>query len=399
MSPPPLDGLLVIDLTRHLPGPLVARNLGDLGARVVKIEEPRAGDPVRQAPPLVGGASALAALLLAGHESVALDLGRPAAVAVLRKLLERADVLLESFRPGTLARFGIAPQALRRELPRLVICSVSGWGQDGPEAARAGHDLTYQAVAGTLAPTAAMPAAPLADLAGAWSATAAVLAALVARERGGDGAWIDQALLDGAVHANVTAWAAEAARPHRLGEPLPLTGALPCYGIYLARDGRPVALAALEPHFWRRFCAAAGDRALRSLQYDERQPARRAVAAAIARRDAAEWAEIAAREDLPLAPLLTAAEALEHPQVAARGAVVRGPDGLPRLAFPARFEGERLQASPEVPGLGAATRKVLRELDEPLAEAGGPRLRRHGVGARPGLRRRLLRWWLARRMR
>src|SRR5262245_14455405 len=214
MASAPLAGLFVVDLTRHLPGPLAARLLADLGARVVKVEEPREGDPVRAAAPLVEGKSPLAAVLLAGVESVALDLKQPAAVEILRGLLARADVLLESFRPGTLDRLGLAPTILRERYPRLVVCSISGWGQEGPYAPRAGHDITYQAIGGALASTASTPPLPVADVVGAWSAVTSVLAALLARERGGPdagGAWIDQALLDAAVHANVTGWAAETA--------------------------------------------------------------------------------------------------------------------------------------------------------------------------------------------
>ncbi|HSL81199.1 MAG TPA: CaiB/BaiF CoA-transferase family protein, partial [Thermoanaerobaculia bacterium] len=168
----PLRGILVVDLSRHLPGPLAAQLLASLGARVVKVEEPRAGDPVRLAPPVVrtgprtgtGPTSSLAALLLSGVESVALDLKRPGGREVLERLLERADVLLETFRPGTLARLGFPPEELRERFPRLVVCSLSGWGEDGPYAARAGHDLTYQALAGALAPTAATPAYPVTSI-------------------------------------------------------------------------------------------------------------------------------------------------------------------------------------------------------------------------------------------
>ncbi|HXT51322.1 MAG TPA: CaiB/BaiF CoA-transferase family protein, partial [Thermoanaerobaculia bacterium] len=164
MAAAPLRGLLVVDLTRHLPGPLGARLLADLGARVIKVEEPQAGDPVRAAAPLVGGKSPLAAMLLAGVESVALDLKQPAAVEALRGLLARADVLLESFRPGTMARLGLAPEVLRERYPRLVICSLAGWGQTGPYSARAGHDITYQAIGGALASTGVTPPIPVADV-------------------------------------------------------------------------------------------------------------------------------------------------------------------------------------------------------------------------------------------
>jgi alpha-methylacyl-CoA racemase len=273
MPSTPLAGTLVIDLSRHLPGPLAAHLLADLGARVVKVEEPREGDPVRLAPPVVrsrsGGRSSLAALLLSGVESVALDLKKPAGREVLERLLDGADVLLETLRPGTLERLGLPPAELRKRFPRLVVCSLSGWGQDGPRAHRAGHDLTYQAVAGALAATAAMPAYPAADVTGAWSAVASILAALVERGRTGEGSWIDASLYDAALHLNLIGWAAEAPiesaseaavgpatkaegrRSRRLGEPHGLAGALPCYRLYRTADGGLLAVAPLEERFWR----------------------------------------------------------------------------------------------------------------------------------------------------
>ena len=385
MAVAPLRGVLVVDLSRQLPGPLAARLLADLGARVIKVEEPREGDPVRGAGPLVGGKSPLATMLLAGVESIALDLKQPAAVEVVRGLLGRADVLLESFRPGTLARFGLSPSMLRERFPRLVICSLTGWGQEGPYAARAGHDLTYQAIGGSLAATGALPAVPVADVVGAWSAVGSVLAALVARERGGGGAWIDQSLLDAAQHANVTGWAAEEAGAKVVGEALPLTGALPCYGVYPARDGRPIAVAALEPHFWRRFCEAAGRGDLVRSQYARGKRAREKVGKLVASRTSEEWAALLAERDVPVEPVLALGEALAHPQVALRALLRRGADGLPRLGFPARFDGERPRAGESVPGLGTHTMDVLAELGLG-GDRSAHRLRQLGVGRQPSAR-------------
>ncbi|HEV8632322.1 MAG TPA: CaiB/BaiF CoA-transferase family protein [Thermoanaerobaculia bacterium] len=390
-TPAPLRGLTVIDLTRHLPGPLAARLLADLGARVIKVEEPRAGDPVRAAPPLLGGQSPLGTLLLAGVESVALDLKQPAALEVVAGLLARADVLLESFRPGTLERLGLAPAALRQRFPRLIICSLTGWGQEGPFAGKAGHDLTYQAIAGALAPTAAVPAVPVADVVGAWSAVAAVLAALYGRERDGGGTWVDQALLDAAVHANVAGWAAEAGNPKEVGEPLPLTGALPCYGLYRTKDGALLAVAALEPHFWRRLCDAADRRDLRGAQYASGRRARKKVARLIGSRTRAAWLALLADRDVPVEPVLAAGEALAHPQVAVREVLRRGADGLPRLGFPARLDGGRPRAGERVPELGEDTLQVIAE--HGLAGGRSAReLRAAGIGRRPGG----VRGWLAR---
>ncbi|HEX3526362.1 MAG TPA: CaiB/BaiF CoA-transferase family protein [Thermoanaerobaculia bacterium] len=384
----PLSGLLVVDLTRHLPGPLAAHLLADLGARVVKIEEPALGDPVRHAPPRREGTGALAAILLSGVESVALDLKQPAARQVLEALLARADVLLESFRPGTLERLGFAPEELRLRYPRLIRCSISGWGQSGPYAARAGHDLTYQALAGSLAPTTppSMPAVPVADLTGAWSAVTAILASLIEREKTGDGKRIDAALFDGAVHANLASWASEAGGAKTVGESLPLTGALPCYNLYRTAEGDLLALAALEPHFWERFCRAAGRPDLIRHQYRSRDRSRRKVAALIRRRTRAEWLDLLSREDIPAEMVLSAAEARAHPQARERGVLTDGPDSLPRLGFPVLLNGARPRAGDRVPELGEQTEAVLEELGMEKDK------KQRGIGRRFSWKRLLARW-------
>jgi len=392
LSATPLAGVRVVDLSRHLPGPLAAHLLADLGARVVKVEEPLAGDPLRSTSPRRQGHGPLAALLLSGVESVALDLKQPAGRAVVERLLVEADVLLETFRPGTLARLGFDPAGLRARHPRLVVCSLSGWGQEGPDAGRAGHDLSYQAAAGTLAPTApepVVPAVPVADLVGAWGAVGAILAALVERQRTGAGCLVDAALFDAAAHANLIAWAAEASHPRQVGEALPLSGALPCYGVYRTADGGFLALALLEPHFWRRFCVAAGRPELVRRQYSPSPRARRRVAALVASRPRAEWAALLAREDLPGGPVLSAAEVRRHPQMRARAVLAEGPDGLPRLRYPARFDGHRPAAGLRLPAVGEQTADVLRELGMDSAPGIGrptfwqrlmARLRRLGPG-------------------
>jgi alpha-methylacyl-CoA racemase len=400
MSASPLQGHLVVDLSRHLPGPLAVQLLASLGARVIKVEEPTAGDPVRLAPPLVRTSartrSSLAALLLSGVESVALDLKKPAGREVLDRLLERADVLLETFRPGTLARLGFPPEELRKRHPRLVVCSLSGYGADGPHAARAGHDLTYQALAGALAPTAAMPAYPAADVTGAWSAVAAILAALVERGRTGQGARIDASLYDAAVHLNLVGWAAEAGRSRALGEPHGLSGALPCYRLYRTADGGLLAVAPLEEHFWRGFCDLAGRPDLRRLQYREDEEAHRRVAEVVASRTLAEWRELLAEADLPIEPVLTAAEAVAHPQLEARDLLRRAEDGLYRLAFPARFDKARPRATERFAELGEDTDAVVDELyGETPADSSTRRWA--GVGPRASIKRRLSGWWLSRR--
>lgn len=390
-EPRPLDGVLVVDLSRYLPGPLVTRLLADLGARVIKIEEPRLGDPIRHDPQGKGGRSALAAMLLAGHESLALDLKRRAARECLDELLLAADVLVESFRPGTLARLDLAPEELRRRYPRLVICSVTGWGQEGPHAGRAGHDLSYQAIAGALAGSPHMPATQTADVVGAWSAASAVLAALLRRQRTGRGAWIDAALLDAAGHAAVTAWAAEADGARAVGEPLLLTGAIPCYDLYRTRDDGWLALAALEPRFWQKLCRALGRQDLIFKQYARDGGVRRQMAALVAERTRAEWADFMAEHDVPAEPVLSLSESLAHPQVRYRELVRPGDDELPRIGYPALIDGARPRGGEHVPELGEHTEALVEEFD--LARHLPRRRRRFaGIGRRFSVKRWLLRF-------
>lgn len=401
MSAAPLAGVTVVDLSRHLPGPLAAHLLADLGARVIKVEEPAAGDPVRLAPPLAdraanGGEGRLATLLLSGVESVALDLKQPAAREVLERLLAGADVLLETFRPGTLTRFGIAPEELRRRHPRLVVCSLSGWGQDGPYAARAGHDLTYQALAGALSATGDTPPYPAADVAGAWVAVSSILAALVARGRTGEGTTIDASLYDAALHLDLAGWA-ERERRLGVGERHRLAGSLPCYRVYTTADGGRLAVAALEERFWLRFCEAAGRPDLRKLQYREDGAAHARVAEMVAGRTLAEWTELLATLDVPVEPVLSSAEAAGHPQAEARGVLRRGADGVLRIAFPARIGGARPAAAERYPALGEDTDRIVADVGGEAAGMTARARRKAGVGRRRSWRRKLASWMLSRR--
>ncbi len=382
----PLNDLLVVDLSRYLPGPLVARLLADLGARVIKVEEPRLGDPCRHAVPSVDGTAALAALLLSGHESLALDLKKDTARRCLEELLITADVLIDSFRPGVLEGFGLGPDDLRRRYPRLIHCAVTGWGQDGPQAHRPGHDLTYQAIAGSLAGSRGMPSVQTADVVGAWSAATSVLAALHRRGRDGQGSRIDAPLLDAAGHAAITAWSAEAHGPRADGEPLMLTGALPCYALYPTKNGGRLALAALEPKFWQRFCELVERPDLLRRQYDTSGETHREVEAIAGSRTRAEWADLLRGHDIPADPVLTPAEALEHPQVRARELLRPAYDGLARLGFPARFDGERPRGGDTFPVLGEHTERLVKEFG--LAqELSGRQRRAGGVGRKFSLKR------------
>jgi alpha-methylacyl-CoA racemase len=285
----PLAGLLVVDLTRYLPGPYASRELLRLGARVVRLLPP-GGDPMRRLAPAWHEA------LNQGKEAVELDL--KAEPERGRGLCARADVVLESFRPGVVERLGIGPGDLPE---RVVYCSFTGFG---PGDLTAGHDLNYQGWAGLLHDTApALPPVQVADLGAALRAVAQILAALLERERTGRGQHVSVSL----THA------AHELASHRLGgEPFPhlLTGGLACYRVYVTADGRHLTVAALEPAFFRRLCELAGRPELADRQWDaEQEPLADALAETFATRPLATWLELFDGEDVAVGPVATLVEA------------------------------------------------------------------------------------------
>lgn len=315
-----LAGLKVLDLSQYIPGPFATLMLGDLGGRVVKIEPPE-GDPMRRFGPRdADGTTPFYKALNAGKTVVRLDLKGDGA-AVLRRLVEGADVLLESFRPGALERLGFGPDRLRDLNPRLVHCALSGFGQDGPWRLRAGHDLTYLALTGGLsltgtAATPVIPFPPPADHAGAMQAVVAVLAALVRRGRTGEGASLDVSLFETALSWQYMAFGA----PQTSREGDLLNGGAAYYRLYRTRDGRFLAIAAIEPKFWQAFCAAAGrpDLVARQAEPLPQSGLAAAVAALVGERSLAEWTALLDGVDCCVEPVLEPAEAAAQPHLAAR---------------------------------------------------------------------------------
>jgi alpha-methylacyl-CoA racemase len=289
----PLAGKLVVDLTRYLPGAYAARELRRLGARVVHVEPP-GGDPLRAT------ARQWDEALRADTESVVCEL--PAEADVVRSLAARANVVLESFRPGVAERLGIGPE----DVPEHVVyCSITGFGGEGLHRTRAGHDLNYLGWAGVLEDTAAgWPPVQIADLsAGALGAVVLVLAALLEREQTGRGARIVVSMTHGS-HDLVA---------HRLGgEPVPrmLTGGLACYRTYATADERHVTVAALEPKFFARLCDVVERPELAQRQYaDHQESLARELAAIFAARSLADWLALFDGEDVCVGPVWTREEA------------------------------------------------------------------------------------------
>jgi alpha-methylacyl-CoA racemase len=280
----PLAGLTVADLTRYLPGPFASRELQRLGARVVKIEPPD-GDPTRQTSPGVYQA------LNAGKEIVAWDARSEPPPAMLLE----ADIVLEGFRPGVWERLGV------ELLERTILCSITGFGRDGPRARQAGHDLNYLGYAGALADTApALPPVQVADLAaGAQAAVIEILAALLERGRTGRGQHIVVSMTHGSHHLVA----------HRLaGEPIPrlLTGGAACYRIYETADGRHLTVAALEPKFWQRLCELLGRPDLAGRAFEPELPELEAL---FRTRTMQEWLDLLEHEDTCVGPVLSLSEA------------------------------------------------------------------------------------------
>ena len=383
----PLDGVRVLDLTRLLPGPFASLVLADLGARVDKVEDPDGGDYLRVMPPVgPDGTAAAFAALNRGKRSLVLDLKRPAAQAAFLRILPRYDVLFEQFRPGVLARLGLGHDVLRAKAPRLVVCALTGYGQTGPLAPRAGHDLNYLARAGLLGlmgPPGGAPPVPgwqLADVAGGLWSVIAILAALRQREQTGEGAVLDVAMVDGALGFATTAVAALGLGQHAERGAEALTGGIAPYNTYLSRDDRVMTLAALEPKFWASFCEGVGIACdMTALMPGPHQEAIKAQVAAIFRsKTRAEWEAFAAERDCCVEPALAPAELAADPHLRARGLFYapgggEGPEAG-QFRLPVTPEGTPATAPP---GRGEHSAEILREAglgDEDIAE-----LRRAGA--------------------
>ena len=325
-----LAGIRVLDLSRLLPGPFLTMILADMGADVVKVEDPSIGDYLRAFPPMKGGMGGRFLAVNRGKRSIAIDLKTAEGKATFLTLVERADVVVESFRPGVMTKLGIGYDELAARRPEIIVCSISGYGQTGPYVDRAGHDLNYIALAGALAMSGTAGGAPeipgvqIADLGGGalWGATA-ILGALVGRARTGKGAHLDISMTEGAL----ALLAAElgnfdcnrAARPTRGTEAL--NGGVACYGVYRTSDDRYLAVGALEPKFWIALNQAIGRAPIAAELLGsaaEQARVRRELSEIFATRTAAEWQAALADCDCCVEIVTELAELPDHPLHKAR---------------------------------------------------------------------------------
>jgi crotonobetainyl-CoA:carnitine CoA-transferase CaiB-like acyl-CoA transferase len=355
----PLSGLRALDLTRLLPGGLCTLMLADLGADVLKIEDPSGGDYLRWGQPLINDLSAHFHILNRNKRSAILDLKQPDGAAALKRLVAQADVLVEGFRPGVMARLGLGYDTLRAVNPRLVYCAISGWGADGPYADRSGHDLNYLAVAGLLGgmETPNVFGGQVADMGGAYIAVSGILAALLRRERAGEGSFVDASLFESALPLAAYAWAEGASRGAGA-----LTGGLACYRVYRARDGQFVSLAALEPKFWDNFCRAVErpDLIPDYLTPSRQSYLRTELEELFALKPASEWASLLEPADCCFAVVRPPADLPADPQIQARGSLGTQ-DGIPWLRSPVRLNDDAVEHTP-APRYGQHTRAALREV-------------------------------------
>jgi len=371
--PLPLKGVVVLDLTRLLPGPFATQLLADLGADVIKVEEPTVGDYMRLVPPAIGDTSYPFLMVNRGKRSAVIDLKREEGRRVLYRLARKADVFVEQFRARSVKRLGIDYPRIRRANPRIVYCSFGGYGRTGPYADRPGHDLNFEAMAGILGVTASregrpvIPGVPVSDLASAYLAAFSIVASLHRRKRFGGGEFLDVSIYDASVSLMVLNLARylETREVPMPGETI-VTGLLPCYNLYETGDGRWLAIACVEPQFWRRLCEVLGlpGRVDDGLVGGERgKEAIADLTAAFRTRTLAEWLAALGPDDMPITPVLRVDEVVADPHLAARGLLpeVAFRGGRRRvLAHPARRGASRPRPPAKAPAKGEHTAAVLR---------------------------------------
>ena len=367
-----LDGIRVLDLTRLLPGPYATQLLADAGADVIKIEDTESGDYAREMPPTTDeGVGAIFDAVNRGKRSVALNLKRDAGRAVFYDLLEDADVVVESFRPGVAERLGIDYDSVSERRPDVVYCSLTGYGQNGPYADRPSHDLNCIGLSGLLDmnrrsvdETPRLPGYQIADIGGGLLAAFAVCSALLSRELGNsDGEFLDVSMTDAVVaFSQVVAPDALRGSDPRPGE-TPFTGEYPCYGVYETSDGNHVTFGALEPKFFEAFCAAVDRPELADKHMADDPAVREALRADLESifeaRTRDEWVSFLGDVETAFGGVYTPEEALEHPQIEARGYVRRPDDGAPRVGFPVCGSDVSRRDDRELPGHGEHTEAIL----------------------------------------
>nr|MBL8411047.1 CoA transferase [Dechloromonas sp.] len=354
--PLPLAGVRILDLTRLLPGPVATLHLADLGAEVIKIEDPQIGDYARTLGTGQGEDSAYFRMINRNKQGLCLDLKKPEGVEIFLRLARDADVVVESFRPGVMDKLGVGYDRVAAVNPRIAYCAISGYGQDGPYRDLAGHDINYLGYAGVLdqigteGDKPAIPNFQIADLlGGALTAAMGILAAVLEARTTGRGRFIDVSMTDSVLAHTYFAMLRlnDAGQSSPRGTDL-LSGGLPCYATYRCADGKYMAVGALESKFWKTCCQVLGKPEWVKRQWDA--ALRDEMAGLFADRNRDAWAAQFEAMDCCVTPVLSPEEALNNEQIAARGMVLRD-EGLTQFAPPLKmsdFDFAVRQAAPRV---------------------------------------------------
>ncbi|MEM0359225.1 MAG: CaiB/BaiF CoA-transferase family protein [Candidatus Hadarchaeales archaeon] len=354
-----LEGVRIVDLTRYLPFTTL---LADMGAEVIKVEEPRRGDYARTLPPYFSAVHR-------NKRSLTLNLNSPKGREVLLKLVERGDVLVENFRPGVMEKWGLDYDTLSGRNSRLVYCSISGYGKKGPYRLLSGHDINYLSLGGVLGLTRdengkpVIPGVQIADMGTCLLTTVAILSALFHRERTGKGQYLEISFL-GASLFFLTLPSSLHLEGWEVGEEtLPLLGHFPCYAVYRTSDGKYLSIGCLEEVFWERLCEVLGKREYLGHQWDleKREEIFEAFQRIFLTRKREEWFRLLSEADVPVAPVYSLEEVFSDPQVKETGMLVEE-GGRRELGFP--FQSSLFSYKPrrKAPSLGEHTEEILKEL-------------------------------------
>lgn len=370
-----LSDIKILDLSTLLPGPYASMMLADLGAQVLRVESPTRVDLVRELPPKIGNSSAAHQYLNRSKQSIALDLKQPEAIEIIKALIDEYDVVLEQFRPGVMDRLGIGYDVLKTINPKIIYCSITGYGQTGPYKDRAGHDLNYLAISGisSYSKRKNQPPIPqgiqIADIAGgSLHSVVGILAALHHRQKTGEGQMIDISMTDCAFALNAMSGAGTLAGNDIPSAESHLLNGGTFYDYYQTSDGRYLSIGSLEPKFFSGLCQLLALEHLLPLAHKNsaQQQIKDSFTLAFKQKTYAQWQEIFINFDLCVEPVLNLKEASEHPQILAREMVVDVPHphtGAQRqLACPIKFSAYQTEYEQAGGEIGANSRQVLTQL-------------------------------------